>query len=134
MRKISLTALAVAVLFSMVSIVAWAGDEKKDEMGHKGMDPATVTLEGEVLDLYCFMNHPDTGMGAEHAKCAKSCISKGLPIGFMSGEDVYLIIGKEHESAAEMVSAFAGMPSRLTGTVVTHHGVKAIEIASIEKM
>ena len=131
MRKQSLITMAVAILFSTISVAAWAGDEHK---GHGKEEPKKVTLEGEVLDMYCFMKHPDKGMGAEHAKCAKSCISKGLPIGFMSGGEVYLIVGKDHESAADMVAAFAGMQSKLTGMVVEHHGVKAIEIESIEKI
>jgi hypothetical protein len=80
------------------------------------------------------MNHPDTGMGPDHAKCAKSCINKGLPIGFKSGDTVYLIIGKDHESAAPMVADFAGMKSRVTGMVVEHDGVKALELMTIEKI
>jgi hypothetical protein len=110
-----------------------------DEQGHKnhkmhGDMSKEVTLVGEVLDLYCYMKHPANGQGAEHAKCAKNCIKKGLPIGFLSDGDVYLIIGKDHESASDMVVEFAGMQAQLTGTLVMHDGVKALEINTISKI
>jgi len=125
--------LALAI-FAALSISAWSVQAQHEGHGHDKKADGKVTLEGEVLDMYCFMKHPDTGQGAEHAKCATKCITKGLPIGFLVGEDVYLIVGRDHESAAEMVKDFAGMRSRMTGTIVTHHGVKAIEIEAIEKL
>jgi hypothetical protein len=93
-----------------------------------------VTLVGEVLDLYCYMKHPANGQGAEHRKCAQNCIRKGLPIGFLSDGEVYLIIGKDHESAKDLVVDYAGMQSRLTGTLIQHDGVKSIEIEKIENV
>jgi len=126
MKRVVLSLAVLLVLFGAVA--ASAGEEHK---AHK-MEPQKVTLTGEVLDMYCFMNHPDTGMGDGHAKCAQSCINKGLPIGFLSDGVVYLIIGKDHEPASELVAEFAGAQSEITGTLVEHHGVKAIEIASIK--
>jgi hypothetical protein len=122
-----------AGVFTVVATAQHGQHEGHSEM-KKEMAEGDVTLKGEVLDLYCYMKHPDSGQGAEHAKCAKSCIRKGLPIGFLADGEVYLIIGKEHESAKDMVVDFAGSQSVLKGTLVTHHGVKAIEIASIEKV
>jgi len=122
-RKL-LIVLAAAAL-ALLAVAAFAGDKEEAK---------TVTLEGEILDMYCFMNHPDTGQGADHAKCATKCIQKGLPIGLKVGDDVYLIIGKDHESASDLVAEFAGMQSRVTGMVVEHHGMKAFEIVSIEKI
>jgi hypothetical protein len=127
--------LSLAVGVGAWSAVAMAQHEQDEGHSEMKMDAAEgqVALEGEVLDLYCFMKHPDNGQGPEHAKCAKNCINKGLPIGFLSDGEVYLIIGKEHESAKDMVVEFAGSQAILKGTLVNHHGVKAIEIASIEK-
>jgi hypothetical protein len=127
--------LAVAVGISAFGAVATA--QHGQHQGHSDMKKSDadgiVTLKGEVLDLYCFMKHPDSGQGPEHAKCAKSCINKGLPIGFLSDGEVYVLIGKDHESAKDIVVDFAGSQAVLKGTLVTHHGVKAIEVASIEK-
>ena len=51
----------------------------------------------------------------------------------MDGQ-VYVITGKGHESAKDLVVEFAGMQSRLTGTLSEHGGVKAIEIEKVEKI
>lgn len=125
-----LVAVAVGIMLAAtpVALLADKGMEKKSEATKE------VTLEGEVLDLYCFMNHPDNSQGTGHAKCATSCIKKGLPIGFMSDGEVYLIVGKEHNSAADLVADLAGQKSRIKGMLITHHGVKAIELESIEKL
>lgn len=104
------------------------------EMHKMQGDSKEITLVGEVLDLFCYMKHPAQGQGAEHAKCAQACIRKGLPIGFLADGEVYLIIGKEHESAEDLVVDFAGMQASLTGTLIEHDGVKAIEIEKIEKV
>ncbi|MGD8413589.1 MAG: hypothetical protein PVF33_05125, partial [Candidatus Latescibacterota bacterium] len=92
-------ALSIAVGAGALGTAAMAQDAQHE--GHSGMkmdEPSgQVTLKGEVLDLYCFMKHPDSGQGPGHAKCAQSCINKGLPIGFLSDGEVYLIIGKDHE-------------------------------------
>jgi hypothetical protein len=135
---IRLLSVAIAAMFVMTASHAYAQDGHQHQ-GHGDkmakMDKTeTVTLEGEVVDLYCFMKHPENGQGPDHAKCAKNCINKGLPIGFLVDDEVYLIVGKEHESAAELVVDFAGAPARLKGTAFLHHGVKAIEFESIEKL
>lgn len=105
------------------------------KMNMKGDDSRKeVTMVGEVLDLYCYMQHPADGQGMDHAKCAQNCIRKGLPIGFLSDGKVYLIIGQGHESAKDLVVDYAGTQSKLTGTLIDHDGVKAIELSKIEKV
>ena len=123
-------ALALAAVLAVGALAALADE------GHKHGESANkeVTLQGEVLDLYCYMKHPDDGQGADHIKCAKSCIRKGLPIGFLADGEVYLLIGKDHESAADLVVAFAGTQARLTGTLIVHHDIKSIEVKTIEKI
>jgi hypothetical protein len=123
MKRILFIVMAVVLT---TSAIALAGDEAKKPAA------APTTLTGEVLDLYCYMEHPESATGAEHAKCAQGCISKGLPIGFMAADGtVYLIIGKEHESASTAVAAFVGKKSTITGYVKESKGMKAIELVSI---
>jgi hypothetical protein len=113
------------VLVAMIGLVAVAvaDDAKKEEA-------KPVTLTGEVLDMYCYMDHKATG--SEHAKCATSCITKGLPVGFLASDGtVYLIIGKAHAPANAELAPFAGRPSTITGKVVENGGIKAIELISI---
>jgi hypothetical protein len=128
----------VVSLLSMVLMTgalvspATAQHAQHGDHGSQGDKTGEVTLRGEILDMYCFMKHPENGQGPDHAKCAANCIQKGLPVGFLSEDGtVYLIIGKDHDSVNEMVVEYAGKQAMLTGTVVEHHGVKAIELESI---
>jgi hypothetical protein len=117
----------VASLFFVQTAAAFAQSH-----GHHAK-PATkpVSLQGEVIDLTCFMQHPDNATGMDHAKCAKACLGDGLPVGFRAEDGtIYLVIGMDHEPIAEMVAAMAGKKSTITGTVIDHDGVKAIAISS----
>jgi hypothetical protein len=90
----------------------------------------TTTLTGEVVDLSCYMGHG--AMGADHAKCAMSCITKGQPVGFLTTDgQLYVVLGQNHETANKQVVDFAGKKSTITGTVKEDKGLKAIELASI---
>jgi hypothetical protein len=124
MKRMLFVLMAVVLA---TSAIALAGDEaaKKEKA-------APTTLTGEVLDLYCYMGHPESATGTEHAKCATACISKGLPIGFLTADGtIYLIIGKDHASASTDVAAFVGKKSTITGHVTEQKGMKAIELVSI---
>ena len=135
--------ILVVALFALMGMSALAlaqqgttqGEPAKTGMSHAGMAKTEaaakpVTMTGEVVDLYCYMGHGATG--PDHAKCANSCIKKGLPIGFLSSDGtLYVITGKDHESANTMVADFAGKKSTITGTVREQNGMKAIEIATI---
>jgi hypothetical protein len=118
----------LAPLLMLIAAVALAHE------GHEhGKSPAkTVTLTGEVIDMTCFLQHPGSATGAEHAKCAKSCIKQGNPVGFLADNGtVYLLIGTDHDPIAEKVVDRAGVRSTITGVVVEHHGVKGFELVSI---
>ena len=104
-------------------------DKSKD--GKTENADKTVTLTGEVVDLYCYMKHPDTATGADHAKCAKSCMEKGLPVGYLVKGKLYTIIGKDHQPVNAMVANYVGTTSTITGTVIDRQGMHAIELASI---
>lgn len=123
MRKTTVLVLALALASAAVAAGPLAAESKKGK---------EVTLTGEVLDLYCYMQHPASATGAEHAKCARGCIRKGLPIGFLADGVVYTIIGQDHESAADAVADLAGRRSTIHGRLIEHHGIKAIELVSIE--
>ena len=123
-KLVQLSLLALCLVSLSIGLVM-ADDEKPEA--------EEVTLTGEVLDLYCYMKHPDKGQGTEHAKCANSCIKRGLPIGFMSDGVVYLIIGTDHKSAAEMVAGMAGRPTQVTGVIIEYAGIKSIEITGIKE-
>lgn len=122
MKRMMFVAMAIVLA---TSAFALAGDAKKEKA-------APTTMTGEVLDLYCYMQHPESATGAEHAKCAQSCISKGLPIGFLTADGtIYLIIGKDHEPATAAVAEWVGKQSTITGHVKEMKGMKSVELVSI---
>ncbi len=121
-----LISLATSLVF-VLGVAAFA--QEHDQHAKPATKP--VTLTGEVIDLTCFMQHPDNATGMDHAKCAKACIAKGLPVGFRAENGtIYLVIGMDHEPIAELVAAAAGKKSTITGTIIDHDGVKAIAISS----
>ena len=94
-------------------------------------DKKEVTVKGEVLDLFCYLDHG--AKGGDHAKCAETCLNKGIPAGFLGSDGVfYLLLGDNHNSANEKVAAFAGKASEISGTLVEQNGVKAIMVKSIK--
>lgn len=117
--------LVVAMLLVMGVVAMAAADDAKKEEAAK-----PTTLTGEVVDLSCYMGHGAAGM--DHAKCAQSCITKGMPVGFLTTDGImYVILGTNHEPANKSVVDFAGKKSMITGTVKEDKGLKTIELASI---
>src|SRR5207247_3779 len=45
----------------------------------------TVTVKGEVVDLWCYLEGGDHG--ADHKKCAVACAKAGNPIGLVTEKD-----------------------------------------------
>jgi hypothetical protein len=128
-RFLALALVAMMALATVAMAQGYTKEEPKKEEAKKE-EAKPVTLTGEVLDLYCYMDHKATG--PEHAKCASSCITKGLPTGFLSSDGVvYLLIGKDHEPVNAMVAAFAGKKSTVTGVVKEQGGVKGLELLTI---
>jgi hypothetical protein len=102
--------------------------------GHGKEEAKPVALTGEVIDLTCFMQHPANAVGMDHAKCAKVCINKGLPVGFLDEDGtMYLLIGSDHEPIASTVADVAGRKVTINGIIIEHDGVKAVQLVSVEK-
>ena len=91
----------------------------------------TVTVKGEVIDMVCYT---DSGAsGKDHADCAKTCISAGLPVG-LKGEDgkVYLLIG-DHRPMNKELAKYAAQTITVKGKGVSRDGINMIENAEIVK-
>ncbi len=120
------------ILSLSMMILALTLPAMAQHQGHGTAKTSPVTLTGEVLDMNCYMMHPESGTGPDHAKCAQSCISKGMSVGFLASDGtVYLLLGTGHESANAKVKDFAGKKSTITGTLYNQKGIKAIELATI---
>ena len=87
-------------------------------------------LTGEIVDITCYLDHDS--MGPAHAKCARACILKGMPVGLLVGDTLYTIVLGGHESPNKKLAAFAGKTVVLTGHKLEKSGMHAIDMESIE--
>lgn len=135
--KLPAVAAAFGLALGMATTVRAAHHEAGEHAGHEGhaehAAAPDATLDGEIVDLQCFMGHPENGQGKDHISCAQACMKKGLPIGFLTGDQVYLLLGPGHAPIKDKVVKLAGVPVTLTGTVVDHHGMKAIQMKDVKK-
>lgn len=90
----------------------------------------TKTLTGEVVDMMCYLDHG--AKGEKHKGCAEKCIKSGGPVGLLSGDQLYLVIG-EHKPMNDELASKAAETVTLKGKVVERNGVKMIENAQLEK-
>jgi len=128
MKPRNVVALLIAVALGATPAVSAA---QHHEHGAKSKNQA-VTMNGEIIDLQCYMQHPDNAVGMEHAKCAQACMAKGMPIGFLADDgSVYVLVSAEHDPLVGQVKDWAGKKCALTGTVIERKGIRGIEFASI---
>lgn len=99
-------------------------------MGVYGQE--TATIQGEVLDMSCYLGHGAKGDG--HKTCAQMCLEKGLPAGILSEDGkVYLLL--ENHSKADAyakVVEHAAEDVKVTGVVVNKGGVQGIVVEEVE--
>ena len=91
---------------------------------------ATQSIKGEVVDLMCYLDHG--AKGEKHKGCAEKCIKSGGPVGLLSEDQLYLVIG-DHKPMNDELAPKAGETVTLKGKVVEKHGMKMIENAELEK-
>ena len=90
-------------------------------------------VTGEVVDLSCYLHHPETSTGASHRKCAEMCAKKGLPMGLLtSDKQVYLLL-EDHENPKAYATAIgkAAQQTTVEGDKVSIGGVQAIVVESV---
>ena len=118
------TALAVFSLGAGLALPAssLAADEKSGGQ--------TQSIKGEVVDLMCYLDHG--AKGEKHKGCAETCIKNGGPVGLLSGDQLYLVIG-EHKPINKELASHAAETVTLKGKVVERNGMKMIENAELEK-
>jgi hypothetical protein len=124
--KDQLTRKSISLALGLATVLALP-------LGVLGADEAaaeTKSLTGEIVDLMCYLDHG--AKGEKHKGCAEKCIKSGGPVGILSGEQVYLVVG-DHKPANEELSAKAGQTVTLKGKVVERSGMKMIENAELEK-
>jgi len=111
-----------------------ATDEQKAWL-NKGQ---SQTIEGEVVDVSCYLQLGKTG--PKHADCGGKCVRNGQPIGLLtSSKELYLVIPEEHhprrDGQSNIREAFAtnmGNQVKVTGMVQNTPQGKAIFVNAME--
>jgi hypothetical protein len=119
--RIIYAALALSVVLFLSGIRAFAQP--------KG-DP--VTLKGEVIDLWCYLEGGDHG--ADHKQCAVECAKAGNPIGLLTDKgDIYIMMGiKDHQPGREVLIDKMAETVTVEGTLVKKGGVQVVYVSSVK--
>ena len=92
------------------------------------------TITGEVVDLACYMVHPETGKGPSHRKCAETCIKKGLPIGLVTDDKQVFLLLEDHENPKAYGQLKDKSAEKITveGDKVNQGGLPAVVVESVK--
>jgi hypothetical protein len=95
---------------------------------------AADTLTGEIVDMACYLAHPETGHGPGHRKCAEVCVKKGMPIGLLTDDkQVYLLL-EDHDNPKPYSQLKEKAAEKVTveGDKVTQGGTTALVVEAIK--
>ena len=136
MRSSGLARSGLFALALGLCVVAGASahehEKGKAAAGAAAATPAPKTLQGELLDMNCYMAHE--GKGEKHKKCADACISEGAPMGLLTQDGkVYLLVADHAlKDAYEGLKERAAEQVKVTGEVYERGGVQALLVKSVE--
>ena len=125
MKKFKSGLVALSLLVGLMmggKGLVWAHDDDKTP---------DQSLTGEVVCLSCYLGHG--GEGEIHAKCAKQCFAKGLPVGLKVGEKLYLLVGEHHGTANKLMASYAGKQVTVSGHVFEQKGMSMFEVEKVGK-
>jgi hypothetical protein len=85
-----------------------------------------VTVKGEVVDLWCYLEGGDHG--ADHKQCAVACAKAGNPIGLITEKgDIYVMMGiKDHQPGKDVLISKMAETVTVEGTLVKKGGTQVI--------
>jgi hypothetical protein len=92
----------------------------------------TVTVKGEVVDLWCYLEGGDHG--SEHKDCAVSCAKAGNPVGLVTENgEVYVMMGiKDHQPGKDVLISKMAETVTVGGTLVKKGGTQVIYVSSVK--
>ena len=90
-----------------------------------------MTITGTVVDVSCLVGSGATG--DSHRACAQTCADGGLPLAILSSDgNVYMpLAGAPGQGQNARLREHAEHRVRVTGQVISNHGVRGIKIESI---
>lgn len=90
-----------------------------------------VTVKGEVVDTFCYASMG--AKGESHAKCGMGCAKKGIPVGLVEGNKMYILLPpKDAEPLPDAVIEKMGKVVTVTGTMHSVNGVNFLAVESVK--
>jgi hypothetical protein len=93
---------------------------------------ADMTVKGEVVDVACSTKMGEGGKGEAHAGCAMACAKKGLPVGILTADAIYTVVGDYAANSNAKLLDFVARKVIVTGEVSEKDGMKSINVKSIK--
>ena len=95
---------------------------------------AADTVSGEVVDLSCYLAHPETSKGASDKKCAETCAKKGLPMGLLTDDSQVFLLVEDHDNPKGYATAIDSAAKTITveGRKVAQGGLNGIVVESVK--
>jgi len=93
------------------------------------------TWTGEVIDLACYVANGDGGKGADHAKCAKSCVKGGQPMGLLTDDGTLVLLAADHKDGKpyEALKDLAGEKAEVSGSLAERGGMSVVTVTTSKK-
>jgi len=122
------TFAAVCFAAVLIPVLVYASNGPDGDNG-----PRAVTVKGEVVDLWCYIDHK--GHGQKHKSCAVACVEAGNPIGIVDGSgNLYIAMGgKKHQPGREILMDHMADTVTVKGNLIKTGGLQAIYVNSVEK-
>jgi hypothetical protein len=120
----SILVTAIAVLIAALPVVAQ----------HDHHDAKDITVQGEVLDMSCYVAHDGKGPG--HAACAAKCMKDGQPVGLL-GKDgtVYLLFADHGDTSAYVkTKELVAKNVEIAGAPADKGGIKGITVKAVKAL
>lgn len=130
--------MKMALTMALMALLGGAGAGFSAEDPHRGHGAsgkgAGLSLQGEVLDMACYMAHE--GKGPKHKSCAQKCIDGGAAAGLLTADGAVYLLVEDHANAKayKAVKGWAGDQVKLGGDVFSRGGVTALVVKSAEKI
>ena len=91
-----------------------------------------VTLKGEVVDLWCYLEGGDHG--AEHKACGTACAKAGNPIGLVTEKgEVFVMMGiEDHQAGKAVLIDKMAETVTIEGTLVKKGGTQVVYVSKVK--
>ena len=128
MKKIVSVVFIMSLFLMRYPLIAQEGHK------HEQVSTKMQVIEGEVLDMVCYMGHE--AKGRKHKDCAQKCINDDAPVGILTPDgNVYLAVeNHDKKEPFEKLKTLAAEKVKVTGPIRSRGGIQSIEVDNVEKI